>query len=281
MLRSCFCKGSHCRLAFKASHLWYPDWHTSSSCSAKCISWTSVAANARRSCLSRRKRYTQRSTALFYALNHPIEYAVLVDDPSAHLPPTLDQLNEWSLNEKDYISQQLSLSDAKTAAKEHSVANKSMSEAAVRKRQEREAKRAANLAKASATWDLLVPEPVQVPASSSTSSSVAQYNIMIPAPSSCLSWYKTDKTRYFSISAAKGAGIWDFPSNLHERARCGVFKGLREKGYFMGGGIRFGGDYLVYPGQFRGTIMLTTIADLIFTRRRSSEISLPFCRHRA
>ncbi|TEB36219.1 tRNA-intron endonuclease catalytic domain-like protein [Coprinellus micaceus] len=52
-----------------------------------------------------------------------------------------------------------------------------------------------------------------------------------------------------TIEAARQAGIWDYPANLQERARCGVFRGLWDQGYYMGVGIRFGGEYLVYPGD--------------------------------
>jgi hypothetical protein len=50
------------------------------------------------------------------------------------------------------------------------------------------------------------------------------------------------------LDAARAAHVWSYPSNAEERARCEVFRDLWEKGYYMGGGSKFGGDWLVYPG---------------------------------
>ena len=60
---------------------------------------------------------------------------------------------------------------------------------------------------------------------------------------------KTTVTAVFATpTSAREAGIWDYPATADERAQCAVFRDLWEKGYSMGGGIKFGGDYLVYPG---------------------------------
>ncbi|KAH6919019.1 hypothetical protein BKA70DRAFT_1249038 [Coprinopsis sp. MPI-PUGE-AT-0042] len=76
------------------------------------------------------------------------------------------------------------------------------------------------------------------------------YTITIPASSSSLSWYTpSEANTYASLEEAREAGVWDYPSNLEERARCGVFRDLWKQGYYMGGGIKFGGEYLVYPGD--------------------------------
>ena len=42
---------------------------------------------------------------------------------------------------------------------------------------------------------------------------------------------------------------WKFPETENEQARCNVFSDLWEKGYFITNGNKFGGDYLVYPGD--------------------------------
>lgn len=138
-----------------------------------------------------------------------------------------------------------------------------MSDEAIRKRKERELKRqqkAMELRKleqlaedgtvAEVSQSVFAPVEEASLRPSTPSSSSAVYNISISAPSSSLNWYSPDSCAYSTVEAAKEAGIWDFPSNLHDRARYGVFKDLWEQGYFMGGGIRFGGDYLVYPGVY-------------------------------
>jgi len=44
-------------------------------------------------------------------------------------------------------------------------------------------------------------------------------------------------------------GDFDFPRTGHERIRYTVFKDLWRKGYYMTSGAKFGGDFLVYPGD--------------------------------
>lgn len=125
-----------------------------------------------------------------------------------------------------------------------------MSEDAIRKRKERQARKMAEQAQAK-QLGLLEPEPQ---ASSSLDQpkpdapSTAIYNVVIASDSSQLKWYSPAPHSYDTIDAAKNAGIWDFPSTAQDRAKCGIYRDLWEQGYFMGTGIKFGGDYLVYPG---------------------------------
>lgn len=139
-----------------------------------------------------------------------------------------------------------------------------MSEEALRKRKEREERKRAQAAVQAASEGgasadaLFVPAEPQLqppsagdPASSSVEASKKSntpYTIVIPASSSSLEWYDASDCTYSTIESARQAGVWDYPSTLSERARCGVFKDLWNQGYFMGGGIKFGGEYLVYPG---------------------------------
>jgi tRNA-splicing endonuclease subunit Sen34 len=155
------------------------------------------------------------------------------------------------------------LAEAKIAKESARVNSRSMSEEALQKRRVREEKRLAQAAKAAEAAtvseshiSLLVPESASaesgisagspVPESSATVST--SHTVVIPAVSSSLEWYNPDAHAYMTIEAAKADGVWDYPSTLEERARCGVFRNLWEQAYFMGGGIKFGGDYLVYPG---------------------------------
>ena len=142
---------------------------------------------------------------------------------------------------------------------------RAMTEAAIQKRKEREQKRAKQIALAIGTpASDSGPDPIPVPLPSSSqpvlpsesptpsiqgSARVHPHTVIVPTTSSPFEWYSPDGNSYSTIASAKAAGIWNYPATLQERARCGVFKGLWEQGYFMGGGIKFGGDYLVYPGQ--------------------------------
>ena len=86
------------------------------------------------------------------------------------------------------------------------------------------------------------------------------YTISVPTTSDAFAWYNYDdddnddggrqqrRHTYETLDAAREAGVWSYPASAGERARCEVFRDLWEKGYYMGGGIKFGGDWLVYPG---------------------------------
>lgn len=137
-----------------------------------------------------------------------------------------------------------------------------MSDEAIRKRREREERRAA-AARAKALAEGEDPNSIEVSESSTTPAAPIEepsatpnaqatpaYTITLPGSSSDLVWYDPAGNTYESISDAQAAGIWTYPADLHERAKCRVFRDLWEKGNFMGGGIRFGGDFLVYPGAY-------------------------------
>jgi tRNA-splicing endonuclease subunit Sen34 len=167
--------------------------------------------------------------------------AVLVDDPSAHHSP----------------SPQITLTEEKGSI-EALNANRAMSENAQRKRKEREERRARvkaeaapnNLTEYSPSPPTMSESPSQLAVEEPPDEAVvmpsAPYTVHVPASSSRLEWYTPDSHLHSTIEA----GIWKYPSTLQERARCGVFRSLWEQGYYMGVGIKFGGEYLVYPGMF-------------------------------
>ena len=90
----------------------------------------------------------------------------------------------------------------------------------------------------------------------------AVYTVSVPTTSDTFPWYDHDSSNkdsknsndnsqrhtYETLDAAHAARVWSYPSSAEERARCEVFRDLWEKGYYMGGGSKFGGDWLVYPG---------------------------------
>eukprot|EP00049_Salpingoeca_infusionum_P016599 m.341585 g.341585 ORF g.341585 m.341585 type:complete len:350 (-) comp16113_c0_seq13:2962-4011(-) len=55
-----------------------------------------------------------------------------------------------------------------------------------------------------------------------------------------------DPTRFISPAADN---LFMFPTTRHERSRYLVFRDLLSRGYFVSTGIKFGGDFLVYPGD--------------------------------
>ncbi|KAG1756469.1 tRNA-intron endonuclease catalytic domain-like protein [Suillus paluster] len=182
--------------------------------------------------------------------------AVFVDDPNAHIAPSPLVLKLWQEARLSDVRQQIALTEEKESI-EASNPDRAMSESAKRKRKEREERRAramANTAPNVATEDSPsspTPENPSQPAIGESPDSAivpsAPHTVHIPASSSTLEWYAPHS--HSSLTIAREAGIWQYPSTLQERARCGVFRDLWEKGYYMGGGIKFGGEYLVYPGD--------------------------------
>lgn len=195
----------------------------------------------------------------------------------------------------------MAYTESKTA-KESANASRAMSEEAQQKRKERELRKQAEAARKTAAGEdannpgaLLASEPQKDPTSRITDSKMGTtplpegsntssipYTIVIPASSSSLEWYDSSVCSYSTIEAAREVGVWDYPSDLTERARCGVFKDLWKQGYFMGGGIKFGGEYLVYPGIYIYYFLLlcTRLFHGPFSPlRRSSTISLAFHSH--
>ncbi|KAF4615337.1 hypothetical protein D9613_003242 [Agrocybe pediades] len=233
------------------------------------------------------------------ALLVDIGAAVFVDDLNSYQTPSIPHLERWSAEQYESMSTQIAYIEKTT--KESAGGGRAMSEEAMRKRKEREEKKkAAALAKAAAEGtDILasntttseVPStpshveeraaPSQDPGPSNATpessysptrswkNSNIPFTITIPASASSQEWYDASSCTYTTIEAAKEAGVWDYPSTLAERARCGVFKDLWKQGYFMGGGIKFGGEYLVYPGDplryhshFAATVIESPIASL-------------------
>ncbi|KAF8911149.1 hypothetical protein CPB84DRAFT_1672286 [Gymnopilus junonius] len=228
--------------------------------------------------------------------------AVLIDDPKAYLQPAIPQLQKWSAEQQESIRTQLAYSETKQA-KDNASPSRALSEDALRKRKEREERKktqAALAAKATAEeggLDVFAQEGSSTPTapselnstlsltptsdlppstpsnatnpSKSSSSSLPPYTIVIPASASSHEWYTPSSCTYTTVESAREAGVWDYPSTLAERARCGVFKDLWKQGYFMGGGIKFGGEYLVYPGDplryhshFAATVIESPMASL-------------------
>ncbi|KAI9056901.1 tRNA-intron endonuclease catalytic domain-like protein [Trametes sanguinea] len=184
------------------------------------------------------------------------QLAVLIDDPRAYWPASAEALIQWNSERNESAKRQIAIAKAKDASE--MAARHSMSEEAIRKRQEREAKRAA-AARAKALAEGLSVEEASIPAPTSSNveprpatpnnPSAPSFTVTIPASSSEIEWYNPDARAYSTLNSAREAGVWTYPSTPYERAKCRVFQDLWEKGNFMGGGIKFGGDFLVYPGD--------------------------------
>ena len=200
-----------------------------------------------------------------------IGFAVLIDDPSAHSSPELVALENWNLERSNSIQDQI----AAKSGNEGNRKDRSISEKAQQKRDQREARRAASANKTDANASLgVVEDPIPEPRPPQTTPA---YTVVIPGTSTSFSWYTPEPHAYSTVQAAKDAGIWSYPSNLSERAKCAVFRDLWEKGYSMGGGLKFGGDFLVYPGASTGILPLWLCSRPF---RGPTAVSLSFHRNR-
>ena len=200
--------------------------------------------------------YSSTVSDLIAAFCSATGFACLVDDRNAHRDPSPALLSKWDSARLKAIKHQLALAEEEQDAKEQHT-SPAMSEEAIRKRRERERKKSG----ATSTTDGLFSAPSEQPDHNTPSSSqgdrgtapgrsglTGTYTVHVSASSSALEWYNQSAHLYTTLASAREAGIWDYPATADERARCSVFRDLWEKGYSMGGGIKFGGDYLVYPG---------------------------------
>ncbi|QRW00658.1 tRNA intron endonuclease, catalytic C-terminal domain [Ceratobasidium sp. AG-Ba] len=165
--------------------------------------------------------------------------AYIIDDSQSYSQPTREQLEEWAEARKASIAEELKQRDAAARA----TVKIDMSDKAQKKR---EARKAAKQQQPRPEGDEFIPTRTDSPALTEPQQN-QPHTVHVPSESSTLSWYNAQV--YHSISEARDAGIWSYPSDEKERAECAVFRDLWEKGNYLGPGIKFGGNYLVYPGS--------------------------------
>ncbi|TFL07495.1 hypothetical protein BDV98DRAFT_647067 [Pterulicium gracile] len=184
--------------------------------------------------------------------------AVLVNDPVAQNHSTslssltVDQLRKWARVQRGLADEQLAKGQVAEGTNSR-IESKKTSDDAVRKRAEREEKRRqkAALAAAATEGESLLsapPEPTPTPSTAPPAESVI--TITIPTTATTHEWYNPPASTIFdTIESAQDEGFWLFPRSEMEQSRCAIFRDLWEKGHFMGGGTKFGAEYLVYPGD--------------------------------
>ncbi|KAH8983722.1 tRNA-intron endonuclease catalytic domain-like protein [Lactarius hatsudake] len=178
------------------------------------------------------------------------QLATIVHDPAAHHPATPAQLESWDAQRQRGIAHQVREAGRR---KDEDRVPAAMDAAAQHKRAERDARRQRRLAEACRRCRT---RPCKQHASTSTSTlhydrrpPAAVYTVSVPPTSAVFAWYAPAAHEYETLDAAREAGVWTYPATEEERARCEVFRDLWEKGYYLGGGSKFGGDWLVYPGD--------------------------------
>ncbi|KAI9015211.1 hypothetical protein BC832DRAFT_618824 [Gaertneriomyces semiglobifer] len=71
--------------------------------------------------------------------------------------------------------------------------------------------------------------------------------VSTPTSSSGFPWF--DISRAQDFGTAQASGLWKFPSSDKARLKFKVFSALWAKGYYITSGSKFGGDFLLYPGD--------------------------------
>ena len=209
--------------------------------STKHISWGTSHFTTRRGCNTCQHRYEIPPLNVRRAfINICAGAACLIDDLNSHGKPNDEQLKHWAEARKAAISVELQERDGAARA----PAKVDMSDKAQKKRLEREARKAQQQQqKQEAEDNVLQPTVAE---SSNVAPAQQTYTVHVPGPSAELPWY--EPKAYHTIDEARAAGIWEYPRDVKERAECAVFHDLWEKGNYLGPGIKFGGNYLVYPG---------------------------------
>ncbi|PWN42071.1 tRNA-intron endonuclease catalytic domain-like protein [Ceraceosorus guamensis] len=184
--------------------------------------------------------------------------AHIVDDPSAYDAPSTSAAAAYYQAAREMILEQVSRANkAREQISQHKLAEmketeevraKRLARARARREQSYEADKSI-----ATVVDVAAPETnvrTSIDLSSATWSQVTPAtSFEQPVASLEGGWYRASEHSYTTLSQARSAGVWKFPSNARERARCMVFEDLNARGYFLSCGLRFGGDFNCYPGD--------------------------------
>lgn len=93
-------------------------------------------------------------------------------------------------------------------------------------------------------------KPASISATPAKAPATTSYFTTIPATSTSHPWFDPEgqSVIFEDLESARTAGVWLYPSTRLERARCTSYRRMWERGMFLGQGIKFGGEFLVYPG---------------------------------
>ena len=180
---------------------------------------------------------------------------ILVDDTKAHNVDGMrgDALNQWHAQRlASILEQRRAAAEEARESKEKWKQQLALSDAAMEKKKSREMRRLQDTVSIDVDEAAsLQPDPESKPLDDDAGARNTSHLLTIPSASADLPWHtvRLGDNAFDSLSSAANAGLWRYPSNADQRARCAVFEALRAKGYYMGKGLRFGGDFVVYPGE--------------------------------
>lgn len=196
--------------------------------------------------------------------------AVLVDDLSSHRLPSTDEAKEYQTKRDRDIEEERRLTmireaERKAAAKELYRTQIFAAEEKRRARKERQqSERVEESSDSGLTPEgMLGPDPVNDTQTTSNTTSIS-YFVPIHLRSQPPTYLPEGSNVYHDLDSARNAGLWTYPDDQYQRARCAIFSALWKQGMFLGIGFKFGCDFLVYPGdslRFHSHFACTVISD--------------------
>ena len=183
---------------------------------------------------------------------------VLIDESSAYVEPNAEEREAFLATEARALDEQKAKAAEQQEAHrkriEAAISEQGADAAALERRRARQAKKAAAGAAAE--------QPAPAPDSGADAAARAPYVHYTSGPSTGLPGYRPCTRRmaaeapapagvnaYETLQEAAAAGVWNYPATLQERARCAVFEHLHSRGFYLSTGLRFGGEFVVYPGD--------------------------------
>ncbi|GAA5888698.1 hypothetical protein JCM16303_003056 [Sporobolomyces ruberrimus] len=212
--------------------------------------------------------------------------AVIVNDPLAHSPPTLAQAESYSESRSKAIEHQQRSTYEYEEKKRIEMQEKHRDKIELKRKLKQEKLKLAAAEEEKQGFEVFVPEikegqETTGPPTTSTSTSkmnppdlsAIPYTILIDTSSSSYPWYNpsssdSSPSTHSTLEAAAEAKVWNYPTTKLQESRCRVFEDLWKKGFYMGGGLRFGGDFLVYPGdplRYHSHFTLTVLSTPVTT----------------
>ncbi|KAL8280993.1 hypothetical protein RQP46_006672 [Phenoliferia psychrophenolica] len=188
--------------------------------------------------------------------------AVIVSDNDAHLPPSVSDVQSYHSSRAAAISTQQHLTLDNELRKRSLASEKFKSQ--IESRQLEKGAKGDKAKDQDAAFEVFVPSlsdgekttgpPPSLLINNGKGKGKARiedvaYTIVIQPTSEDLPWFDPSAATFRTLESAKDAGVWNYPDTKLQEARCEVFEDLWRTGHYMGGGLRFGGDFLIYPGD--------------------------------
>ncbi|KAJ9109234.1 hypothetical protein QFC21_000563 [Naganishia friedmannii] len=214
-------------------------------------------------------------TLTFHSWTAGLGICHFINVPHAYRPPTAQEISAHTSARLEMVhdlqAAALEASEEKKRVFERSRAEGGAGAGKGKRGKGKEGVRATTITeKEEAATDSLFapPTPRQPPPHAATTTSQAYFSSITSHPHPFTHpWFNPSlpSAIYTSLSLAQQAGVWTYPSTPLERARCAVYRRLWEEGMFMGQGVKFGGEFLVYPGdplRYHSHFVTTTLPTL-------------------